>query len=90
MRPIETVNPSEPRTNEIPDMSRRQVLIGGAIMAAGMSLPLATLSQSSSDSEITKGESMSHHLDSPIARQDVRLDISPISTYSAAKSAPYL
>jgi hypothetical protein len=62
-------------------MSRRQVLIGGAIMAAGMSLPLTTWSQNSSDSEIKNGEKMSHHLDSPIARQDVRLDITDLYVF---------
>jgi hypothetical protein len=61
-------------------------------MAAGMSLPLAasalsirneiqSYSQSSVDSVITKGESMSHHLDSPIARQDVRLDITDLYVF---------
>ncbi len=39
MRLIEEVNVSEPVTHEITDLSRRQVLAGGAIMVAGMSLP---------------------------------------------------
>src|SRR5277367_5030552 len=80
MRPVEKVNVSEIIANEITHMSRRKLLIRGAIVAAGLSLPraasaLAIQSESQSDSAITKGESMSHHLDSPIARQDVRLDI---------------
>jgi hypothetical protein len=86
MRSIERVNVSEPMTNESIDMSRRKVLIGGAIMAAGMSLPraawaLAIESKPQSNSAITKGENMSHHLDSPIARQDVRLDITDLYTF---------
>jgi Domain of unknown function (DUF4331) len=92
MRSIGRVKASEPRTNEIVDMSRRQVLIRGAIVAAGMSLPLVTSalsvqdetrsrSQSSSNSLLTEGEKMSHHLDSPIARQDVRLDITDLYVF---------
>ena len=92
MRPIEKVNVPKPTINEITGISRRQVLIGGAIMAAGMSLPLAASalaiqgesrphSQGSSDSAFRKGEIMSHHLDSPIARQDVRLDITDLYVF---------
>ena len=40
-----------------------------------------TNSQTSSDSTTGKGESMSHHLDSPIARQDVRLDITDLYAF---------
>jgi hypothetical protein len=61
-------------------------------MAAQMSLPLGALalsiqsesqshSQGSSDSAIKRGENMSHHLDSPIARQDVRLDITDLYVF---------
>jgi hypothetical protein len=82
MRSIKRVNVSEPKADEIEDTSRRRVLIGGAIIAARMSLPRAASALSfSSDSEITKGESMSHHLDSPIARQDVRLDITDLYAF---------
>lgn len=73
-------------------MSRRRVLIGGAIVAAGVNLPLAaralsicgeprSTSQTSSDSATGKEEPMSHHLDSPIARQDVRLDITDLYVF---------
>jgi Domain of unknown function (DUF4331) len=87
MRPTEKGNVSKPMTNESPDMSRRKVLIGGAILAAGMSLPrtavaaLSIQSKPQSHSAIKKGESMSHHLDSPIARQDVRLDITDLYVF---------
>jgi hypothetical protein len=86
MRPIESVNVFEPMTNESPGLSRRKVLIGGALIAAGMSLSRAAsalLIQSTpqSHSAIRKGESMSHHLDSPIARQDVRLDITDLYVF---------
>jgi hypothetical protein len=92
MRPIEKVDVSIPMTNEIIDMSRRRVLLGSAVMAVRMSLPLAALAlsiqsesksqpQGSSDSAMTKGENVSHHLDSPIARQDVRLDITDLYVF---------
>ncbi len=86
MRPIEKVNVSERGTNAIAEISRRRVLIGGAMMAAGVSLPraasaLAIQSKPQSNSKITEGESMSHHLDSPIARQDVRLDITDLYVF---------
>ncbi len=86
MRPIDRVNVSQPLTNESPEISRRTVLINGAIVAAGMSLPRAALALSiytgpQSHSKIAKGEIMSHHLDSPIARQDVRLDITDLYVF---------
>jgi len=92
MRLTPEANVPEPVTDEIEDLSRRQVLIGGAIVMAGMSLPLAASalsiqtetrsdSQGSSGSAIAKGEIMSHHLDSPIARQDVRLDITDLYVF---------
>jgi hypothetical protein len=86
MRLIKKVNLFGPRTDQIADKSRRQVLIGGAIMAAGISLPRAASALSIhngllSHSKIAKGETMSHHLDSPIARQDVRLDITDLYAF---------
>jgi hypothetical protein len=86
MRLIEKVRIPQPTTSESPEISRRQVLIGGALMAAGMSLPRAASALSihtgpQSHSTIAKGEIMSHHLDSPIARQDVRLDITDLYTF---------
>jgi hypothetical protein len=92
MRSIEKVKVSMPVSNEIIDMSRRRVLIGSAIMAARMSLPPAALAlsipsesnshpQASSNSAPTKGKNVSHHLDSPIARQDVRLDITDLYVF---------
>ena len=86
MRLIEKVNVSESRTDESIEISRRKVLIGGAIMAAGMSLPRAASalsidSRPQPNSAIAKGEIMSHHLDSPIARQDVRLDITDLYAF---------
>ena len=73
----------ETNTNEIKDLSRRKVLIGGAVMVAGMSLPptVSALSTVRSDSTNTKGKTMSHHLDSPIARQDLRLDITDLYVF---------
>jgi hypothetical protein len=61
-------------------------------MAAGISLSRAAsaltiqnegrlLSQGPSNCPIKKGEIMSHHLDSPIARQDVRLDITDLYVF---------
>jgi hypothetical protein len=61
-------------------------------MAAGISLYRAAsaltiqnedrlLRQDPSNSPIKKGEIMSHHLDSPIARQDVRLDITDLYVF---------
>ena len=92
MRSTETLGVSVRNANENTTMSRRRVLFGGAIAAVGASLPLAARalsihgvplsnSQTSSDSETGKGESMSHHLDSPIARQDVRLDITDLYAF---------
>ena len=86
MQPDEKVNASKPTANESTDMSRRKVLIGGAIMVAGMSVPrvasaLSIQSKPESHSANIKGESMSHHLDSPIARQDVRLDITDLYVF---------
>lgn len=86
MRLIEKVYVSEPITIESADVSRRKVLISGAFMAAGMSLPRAASALSiqsgpRSHSTIAKGETMSHHLDSPIARQDVRLDITDLYAF---------
>jgi hypothetical protein len=83
---------SERNANESTEISRRRVLIGGAIAAVGASMPLAaralsvqgkppSKSQTSSDSATAKGEFMSHHLDSPIARQDVRLDITDLYAF---------
>jgi hypothetical protein len=73
-------------TIESTEISRRKVLAGGAIIAAGMSLlrvaeALSIQSMPQSHFAITKGESMSHHLDSPIARQDVRLDITDLYVF---------
>jgi hypothetical protein len=52
-------------------------------MVTGMSLGRTALALSAfrSDSTNTKGESMSHHLDSPIARQDLRLDITDLYVF---------
>ncbi len=93
MRPIDRVNVSQPMTNESAGDPRRKVLIDGAIMAAGMSLPRAASALSIHTGpqlhpNIAKEEIMSHHLDSPIARQTFALT-SPISTHSAVKRAPY-
>jgi hypothetical protein len=73
-------------TIESKEISRRKVLVGGAMMAAGMSLShaasaLSTESKHPLHSAIRKVESMSHHLDSPIARQDVRLDITDLYVF---------
>ena len=86
MQPHKRVNTSEPMSNESTDMSRRKILIRGAIMAAGIGLTrgasaLAIQSNSQSGPTTTKGESMSHHLDSPIARQDLRLDITDLYVF---------
>lgn len=86
MRPIDRLNISERITNESTDMSRRKLLIRGAVIAAGMSLTKAASAlaiQSNPPSDITtrKGESMSHHLDSPIAREDLRLDITDLYVF---------
>jgi hypothetical protein len=87
MRSMKIANASEQSANERTDLSRRQVLIGGAMIAAGASLPLAASALSieglpdSSDSANAKGEIMSHHLDSPIARQDVRLDVTDLYVF---------
>ncbi len=83
MRSIERENVSAPRATEITRMSRRDVLVRSAVVAAGMGLSrvASALSVGSPDSAITKGESMSHHLDSPIARQDLRLDITDLYVF---------
>ena len=41
MLPIDTMYVSAATTNKSTDMSRRRALIGGAVIAAGMSLPRA-------------------------------------------------
>ena len=86
MRPVAGVNVPESMKTGVAAVSRRRVLIGGAIMTAGMSLlRAASLVSNESKSQphfaIAKGESMSHHLDSPIARQDVRLDITDLYVF---------
>jgi hypothetical protein len=95
MRRFENKGDSDQSTNDNnanTDLSRRRVLIGGAIMVAGATLPSAVKalsfpgklrpnSQILSNSLIPKGEKMSHHLDSPIARQDVRLDITDLYVF---------
>jgi hypothetical protein len=86
MRSSARTNVPEENTNEITDKSRWKILIGGAFIVAGMSLPraasaLSIQSKRQSHSAITKGENMSHHLDSPIARQDVRLDITDLYVF---------
>jgi hypothetical protein len=92
MRSTEGLDVSEKNGNEDTGISRRRVMIGGAIVAVGANLPLAARalsflgdprsnSQTSTDSAITKGGFMSHHLDSPIARQDVRLDITDLYAF---------
>ncbi len=86
MRLIEKMHIPQAMTNESIEISRRKVLIGGAIMAAGMSLRPAALALSihtgpQYHSPIAKGENVSHHLDSPIARQDVRLDITDLYAF---------
>jgi hypothetical protein len=92
MRLTETLDVSDRNANENTDISRRRVLIGGAIVAVGANLPRAAKalsiqgeprsdSRTSTDSATTKGEIMSHHLDSPIARQDVRLDITDLYVF---------
>jgi hypothetical protein len=83
MRSIKRMDVSEPNANETQEISRRRVLIGGAAVMAGMSLSrvASAVSIFQSDSKNTKGKSMSHHLDSPIARQDVRLDITDLYAF---------
>jgi len=86
MQSNEQTDVPEANTSEITGISRRRVLIGSAIMVAGMSLPraasaLSIQSKSQSNSANEKGESMSHHLDSPIARQDVRLDVTDLYVF---------
>ncbi|WP_255462333.1 DUF4331 family protein [Granulicella sp. WH15] len=86
MRSVRKANVQESAAVEIMTMSRRAVLVRGAIVAAGMSLPSAVSAltiegKPQPNSEITKGESMSHHLDSPIARQDLRLDITDLYVF---------
>jgi uncharacterized protein DUF4331 len=86
MRLIEKVNIPQATTDESTEISRRKVLIGGTIVAAGMSLRRAASALSihtgpPRHSKIAKGEIMSHHLDSPIARQDVRLDITDLYAF---------
>lgn len=86
MRSTERLDVSERNASENTDLSRRRVLIGGAIVAAGASLPraasaLSIPSKPQSHSATAKGEIMSHHLDSPIARQDVRLDITDLYAF---------
>lgn len=92
MRSTERLDISERNANGKTGISRRRVLIGGATVAIGANLPLAARalsiyreprsnSQTSTDSATTKGEFMSHHLDSPIARQDVRLDITDLYAF---------
>jgi Domain of unknown function (DUF4331) len=73
-------------TIESKKISRRKVLVGGAMVAAGMSLSRAASALSTEGkyplhSAIRKVESMSHHLDSPVARQDVRLDITDLYVF---------
>jgi hypothetical protein len=86
MRANDRVDVPEANAGEITNPSRRHVLFSGAVVVAGMSLPraasaLAIQSDRRSPSANTKGESMSHHLDSPIARQDVRLDITDLYVF---------
>ena len=86
MRSIIETSVSETQADEITNPSRRRVLISGAIMAAGMNVPAAwALSipneTRAHDSVITNGGNMSHHLDSPIARQDIRLDITDLYVF---------
>jgi hypothetical protein len=68
------------------DVSRRKVLIASTIIATGMglarpALALSIQSRPQIHPSIIKGKSMSHHLDSPIARQDVRLDITDLYVF---------
>ncbi len=83
MRSIERTDVLESNTSESKDISRRKILIGGAVMLAGTSLARAAsaLSVFRSNSINTKGKNMSHHLDSPIARQDLRLDITDLYVF---------
>jgi hypothetical protein len=86
MRSTKEASVSEPTKDEDADISRRKVLIGGVMMVAGMGLPRAASalllrSNPESQSSTTKGESMSHHLDSPIARLDVRLDTTDLYVF---------
>src|SRR5581483_11811906 len=81
----------ERKANGNANISRRRLLIGGATAVVGANLPplVRALSmysphsnpRTSSDSATAKGGSMSHHLDSPIARQDVRLDITDLYAF---------
>jgi len=95
MRLFEGRDDSDQNTNENnenTDLSRRRVVIGGAALVAGASLPLAVSAlsipgkvrahpQGLFNSLSPKEENMSHHLDSPIARQDVRLDITDLYVF---------
>lgn len=83
MRSIESTDVFKSGSNKIKEVSRRKVLIGGAVMVAGMSLPAvaSALSNAQTASTQKKGKSMSHHLDSPIARQDLRLDITDLYVF---------
>jgi Domain of unknown function (DUF4331) len=86
MRSIEKVNISDATAIEITNLSRRKILFSGVAVMAGMSLPraasaLAIRSDHKSLSANRKGERMSHHLDSPIARQDLRLDITDLYVF---------
>lgn len=73
-------------------ISRRSALISGMALVAGMSLPRAVsaLSVSTSDSENVKGKNMSHHLDSPIALQDVRLDITDLYVFRGESGTAFV
>ena len=84
MLSIKKTDVPEPNTSQIKEMSRRRVLVGGAVMVAGMALPSAASALSSafgSNSTNAKEKTMSHHLDSPIARQDLRLDITDLYVF---------
>ncbi len=86
MRTNDRYNASEYSSSESRDMSRREILFRGAVVAAGISLPkvasaLAIQTNSQSHSAAPKGECMSHHLDSPIALQDLRLDITDLYVF---------
>ena len=83
---LDVPNVFERNANKNTGISRRRVLTGGAIMVVGINLPraISALSMHSGPqqhSAIAKGEIMSHHLDSPIARQDVRLDITDLYAF---------
>lgn len=86
MRSTHKLVPFELKASDSAFLTRRKILIQGTFVAAGMIAPAATSAfaiqrNPQPDCPANNGESMSHHLDSPIARQDVRLDITDLYTF---------